>query len=283
MSTRRRSLHAAALLVIGFMTAGGVRAAVQPFTPARLPDPFPGIDGSYLVALDDRPRWGRGVDQPRSPASLTKLLTALVLLEDRRILAEDVTVTAAAAATEPTRMGLRAGDTLQGAQALAAMLVHSANDACLALVVHASADVRHFMARMNARARALGMHSSHFSDPCGYDAPGQYSTAMDLLRLARAAQADPLIARLVAQPSVAFQSRAGRAYHLSNTNLLLGRLEGVVGMKTGYTQKARRCLIALAERDGHRVWLVMLGSERRWWQAHQIIDAAFDAASFTTP
>jgi D-alanyl-D-alanine carboxypeptidase (penicillin-binding protein 5/6) len=180
-------------------------------------------------------------------------------------------------------MGLRAGDALQGAQALAAMLVHSANDACLALVAHASADQRHFIARMNARALALGMHSSHFSDPCGYDAPGQYSTAVDLLRLARAAHADPLVARLVAQPSVEFRSRAGHAYHLSNTNLLLGRLEGVVGMKTGYTQKARRCLIALTERGGRRVWLVMLGSEPRWWQAHQIIDAAFDAASFTTP
>lgn len=283
MSTRRRGLPAAAQLVIGCVVAGGVHAAVAASMPASLPDPFPGVAGSYLVAIDNVPRWGRGVHKPRLPASLTKLLTALVLLEDRGILTEEVTVTPAAAATEPTRMGLRAGDALQGAQALAAMLVHSANDACVALVAHVSADQRRFVARMNARARALGMRSSQFSDPCGYDAPGQYSTAVDLLRLARAAQADPLIARLVAQPSVEFRSRAGRAYHLGNTNLLLGRLEGVVGMKTGYTQKARRCLIALAERDGRRVWLVLLGSEQRWWQAHQIIDAAFDAASFTTP
>ena len=284
MATGRRGLHGARLIALCLTLAGGAQAAAwaADAKPKVLPDPFPGAARAYLLTIDDVPRWGHAVDQPHQPASLTKLLTALVLLEDRRLLAAQIKVTPAAATTKPTRIGLRAGDSLSGAQALAALLVHSANDACVALVAHAAPDRNRFIARMNDRAAALGMRASRFVDPCGYDAPGQHATATDLLRLARAAHADPLIARLVALPAVEFSSRAGHRYRLTNTNLLVGRLEGVLGMKTGYTSEARRCLIVLAERDKHKVWLVMLGSENRWWGAHRMINEAFDAASFAT-
>jgi D-alanyl-D-alanine carboxypeptidase (penicillin-binding protein 5/6) len=261
--------------------AGAHAGAAAPYPPAALLDPYPGAARAYLVAIDDAPRWAHAADQALPPASLVKLLTALVLLEDRGLPTELVAVTAAAAATEPTRAGLRAGDVLDGEQALAAMLVHSANDACVALVAHAAPDTASFVARLNARAAALGMRASHFADPCGYDAPGQYSTASDLLRLARAARAEPLIARYAAQPMLEFRTRSGRRYRLANTNQLLGRLPGTVGLKTGYTRAARQCLIALAERGGRRVWLVMLGGEQRWWLAHRMISDAFDAADVT--
>ena len=241
-----------------------------------LPDPYPGAARAYLLAIDDEPRWAHAASRRLPPASLIKLLTALVLLEDRALPGRTVPVTQAAAATAPTRAGLRAGDALRGADALAAMLVHSANDACRALVAQAAPSAAAFAARLNARAAALGMRDSHFVDACGYDADGQYSTASDLLRLARAAAAQPLIARYAAQQQLEFSTRGGRRYTLANTNQLLGRLPGAVGLKTGYTANARQCLIALAERNGRRVWLVMLGGDRRWWLAHRMISDAFD-------
>jgi D-alanyl-D-alanine carboxypeptidase (penicillin-binding protein 5/6) len=262
------------LLALGCAVPGSAPADALP----TLPDPFPNAARAYLLAVDAAPRWAHAAEQPLPPASLVKLLTALVLLEDPRLLTQLVPVSAAAAATEPTRAGLRAGDALTGEQALAAMLVHSANDACVALVAYAAPDRASFVRRLNARAAALGMHASHFVDACGYDFPGQYATASDLLRLARAAWAEPLIARYAAQPSVELRTRSGRRYRLANTNQLLGRLPGAVGLKTGYTRAARQCLIALAERGGRQVWLVMLGSEQRWWLAHRMISDAFDAA-----
>jgi serine-type D-Ala-D-Ala carboxypeptidase (penicillin-binding protein 5/6) len=270
----RGTLAVAALLVLALPS----RAAPERARPP-LPDPYPAAARAYLVAIGDEPLWAHAPELRLPPASLAKLLTALVLLEDRRFLERTVPVTQTAAATPPTRAGLRAGDALRGEDALAAMLVHSANDACLALVAQAAPSTAAFAARMNARAAALGMRDSHFIDPCGYDADEQYSTAADLLRLARAARAEPVIARYVTQPSLSFTTRAGRRHTLANTNQLLGRLPGVVGLKTGYTARARQCLIAVAERDGRRVWLVMLGGEQRWWLAHGMINDAFDVAA----
>jgi len=270
----RRALAVAALLLL----APPLDAAPEHGRPP-LPDPYPDAARAYLVAIGDEPLWAHAPQLRLPPASLAKLLTALVLLEDRGFLARTVPVTPVAAATAPTRAGLRAGDALQGADALAAMLVHSANDACLALVAQAAPSTAAFASRMNARAAALGMRDSHFVDPCGYDADGQYSTAADLLRLARAARAEPLIAHYAAQRTLAFTTRTGRHYSLPNTNQLLGRLPGVVGLKTGYTMHARQCLVAVAERDGRRVWLVMLGGDQRWWLAHRMIGNAFDVAA----
>ena len=132
---------------------------------------------------------------------------------------------------------------------------------------------------MNERAQQLGMTESHFVHPCGYDAEGQYSTVNDLLRLARAAHADPRIAHIVAEEHATFTTVAGRTLSFNNTNQLLGRLDGVVGLKTGYTAQAGHCLIAVAEQAGHRVWLVLLDSHRRWTTAHRMIDAAFATAA----
>ena len=89
----------------------------------------------------------------------------------------------------------------------------------------------------------------------------------------------PRIAQITAQEEAKISTASGRQLAFRNTNQLLGRLDGVVGMKTGYTQQAGHCLIAVAEQSGHRVWLVLLDSHRRWWTAHRIITDAFAAAS----
>jgi serine-type D-Ala-D-Ala carboxypeptidase (penicillin-binding protein 5/6) len=241
-------------------------------------DAYPDAARSYLLARDGVVLAAREPNLQRAPASLTKLLTALVILEDDHWNAEAwLPVSATAAAIPPTRAGLRAGEQITAGAALAAMLVRSANDACRVLVERVSPDIATFSTRMNARARALGMSSSHFVDPCGFDAAGQHSTAVDLLTLAQAAHKAPLIATFTAMPSVQIKTKGGRTITLANTNQLIGRLNGTAGMKTGYTAQAGQCLIAYVRRADREVWLVMLGGSERWWLAHGMIEDAFRA------
>ncbi len=263
---------AAACLVIAAVP-GAACGAEHP------PDRFPGAAAAYAVSIDGRLTWAANLDLPRQPASLAKLLSALVLLEHDWQPDADVRVSAAAAAIEGSRIGLRAGEVLRAADLLSGMLVRSGNDACLALVEHTAGSLSAFAARMNQRAAALGMRDSHFIDPCGLDAPGQRTTARDLLKLAEAAQANRAIALRAGALSGAIRTRAGRELRFHNSNALIGREPDVTGLKSGYTGQAGNCLIALAEQDGHQVLLVLLGAKNRWWEATGMIARALSAAS----
>ena len=242
-------------------------------------DPYHRSASAYAVVLDGELLWGSNLDVRRAPASLTKLLTALVLLDSDWQPDALLRVSHEAAHTTRPRVGLRTGESIRADEALTAMLMHSANDACMVLAEHAAGSVDAFAARMNARAAALGMQDSHFVHPCGFDEDGQYSTVNDLLRLAKAAHSNRRIAQIVAQEDAVISTASGRQLAFRNTNQLLGRLDGVVGLKTGYTVHAGHCLIAVAEQSGHRVWLVLLDSPRRWWTAHRIITDAFASAN----
>jgi D-alanyl-D-alanine carboxypeptidase (penicillin-binding protein 5/6) len=246
-----------------------------PFATAL--DLYPQAARSYILVRDDEVVAERASTQRLPPASLTKLLTALVVLDSNWNAERWLTVSASAANTPPTRVGLRAGEQITAGAALAAMLIRSANDACRVLVENSAASSTEFQSLMNARATQLQMQDSHFIDPCGFDAPGQHSTVTDLLKLARRAQTVPLIAHLAVTPEAQLITRAGRTLRFANTNQLLGRLDGVQGLKTGYTTQAGQCLIAYARRPGHDVWLIMLGGTQRWWQAHGMIEDAFAA------
>lgn len=247
-------------------------------------DPYPQAARSYLLTVNDQVLWQHDAQKKLPPASLTKLLTALVLLDSHWSADRWISVSIAAAHVAPTRIGLRSGEQVRAGAALAAMLIHSANDACMALVMDSEPTLVRFVARMNALAATLGMSQSNFVDPCGFDAPGQYSTAVDLLKLAHSAHEHPLVALLTATAHASLQTRAtpthaGRSISFATSNKLLANLPGTIGMKSGYTQQAGECLIALVRRDNHEVWLVMLGSKKRWWLAHAMIEEAFDVAS----
>ena len=241
-------------------------------------DPYPRAAVAYAAVVDGELVWGRNIDVHRAPASLTKLLTALVVLDANWRPDAVFEVSHLAAHITHPRVGLRTGDTVLAEDALQAMLMHSANDACMVLVEHAAPSLQVFAQRMNARAEQLGMHDSHFVHPCGFDEDGQYSTVNDLLRLGRAAHANPRIAQIVARQNATISTGKGRVLSFHNTNQLLGHLEGVMGLKTGYTAQAGHCLIVVAEQSGHRVWLVLLDSHQRWSSAHRIIVDAFAAA-----
>lgn len=261
--------------LIAFLLGGLLLAAPAQADP--LPDPWDAPAAAYVVTVDGVPRWGRAVEARLPPASLTKLLSALVILDHDWQPDAVVTVSATAAGIGGTRLGLKPGERMRAGDLLAAMLVRSANDACTALAEHAAGSVAAFVDRMNARAAALGLAASRFATPCGFDAPGHLSTASDLVTLSAAAMAHPEIARLVALPSVEVERSNGRRVALANTNQLIGRIDGVVGVKTGFTSKAGRCLIAQATRGGRSVTVVLLDAGDRWWTAAAMIEDAFDA------
>lgn len=267
--------------LLGAALAAAALACALPAAPAHAgrPQPpedlFPRAARSYVVAIDGVVRWARAPDERRPVASLAKLLVALVLLERNWNADAVVTVSRRAARAGGSRLKLRAGERARAGELLAAMLVASSNDACAALVEHAAPDAAAFAARMNAKARALGMTSSHFVDPCGFDAPGQGSTATDLLRLAQAVIAVPQLAQVIAQPRGAVHTLGGRTLPYTASNLLLGRIDGARGVKTGRTAAAGNCLIGLATRGGTTVTVILLDAPDRWWTAAVLIDEAF--------
>jgi D-alanyl-D-alanine carboxypeptidase (penicillin-binding protein 5/6) len=129
---------------------------------------------------------------------------------------------------------------------------------------------------MNARARELGLNETHFNDPCGHDKPRHYTSAHDLAILVEFALRNQTFRDLVSRREMLIRTVDGRRHFLlRNKNHLLGRYPGAIGVKTGYTGAAGRCLVALAERDGTRVLLVMLHARNRWHNAAAMLDRAF--------
>ena len=248
-------------------------AATAPPEVDRFPDAAP----SYLVAVDGEIIWARAPDAPRAPASLAKILAALLVLEEPPA-AGWLRVGDRAAAETGSRIGLRTGDEIRVADALAAMLVASANDACRSLAERGPGGSAAFVRRMNRRAAELGLQGTRIVDPCGHDAGGQRTTARDLLRLTRTALGHQEFRRLVALPRVRLETRAGRVLEAPTSNALLGRLPGADGVKTGFTPRAGKCVVASARRDGREVLVVLLGAPDRWWTAAALVERAFAEA-----
>jgi D-alanyl-D-alanine carboxypeptidase (penicillin-binding protein 5/6) len=246
-------------------------------TAATPSDRFPTAAQAYAVAIDGEIRWARALDSPLPPASLTKVLTALVLLEDDWQPDTVVTVSERAAHTQGTRLNLHPGDRMTAADALTAALVHSANDACLALAEQSAGSVEKFVARMNEEARAMGLSHTFFKNPCGLDEPGHVSTALDLVELAKLAMRNDEIARRVRLTDVEVRTLTGRVFRFHNNNALIGRLPGAKGVKSGFTTQAGKCVMAWVERDGRQVTLVLLNAPDRWWTAAGIVEQAFAA------
>lgn len=239
-------------------------------------DRFPRVAEAYLVKRDDTLLWAGGADARLPPASLAKMMTALLALERGR-LDEIVTVRRSALQATGTRIGLRPGEKLRARHLLAATVVRSANDACRALADHVGETTAGFVAIMNRRAASMGMANTHFADPCGHDRDGQYSTAADLLRLAEQVMRHEEYLRLARIASMTISTAdGGRTFQIHNTNALIGRYSGAIGLKTGYTERAGNCLVALAEREGVRVLVVMLNAPNRWWNAAGLLDRAFE-------
>lgn len=254
-----------------------VRTAIAPhqFPPWRVAP----AHGILLKELNSgRVLYEHDAGKRMSPASLTKIMSALVILE-RGQLDDFVTISPNAARAHKTHLRMKAGQVFRLDDLLKAMLIMSANDACLAAVEHVGGNEAQFVALMNDKAEALGLADTHFSNGCGFDNPDHYSTAEDLAALSIIALDQPIFRQLVREERAIITPISGhRAYVLHNTNRLLGRIPGVEGIKTGFTSKAGRCLIAKVSQNGNDLLLVILNSKRRWNTATNLITYGLQAA-----
>jgi D-alanyl-D-alanine carboxypeptidase (penicillin-binding protein 5/6) len=198
-------------------------------------------------------------DIQRPVASTQKLLTALLIAEHGG-LDSAVRVAAEDCAVEP---GFRPGETYTKRQLLAAMLVHSCNDAAVCLARNDAGSIAAFAGLMNQKAAQLGAANSHFVNPNGLPKPGQYSTARDMARIAFAAYHIPTLREFMRLPGLTFTYSSGRRRFLEPTNKLVTRSTIFTGMKTGYTDASGRCLVSSVSAAGNDIILVQLGGTHR--------------------
>ncbi len=211
----------------------------------------------------------------RPMASTTKIMTAILVLENLA-LDQQVTVSAKAAQTPEPKALLREGDVLTVEQLMYALLIRSSNGSAVALAEACDGSVDAFLERMNARAEKLGMADTHFVNPNGLDADGHYSTPADMAKVAQYAMRNEKFREFVSTPSYSLEI-PGRSdpILLKNTNKLLGRADWVTGIKTGLTPRAEQCLVSSATRDGVSVIGVVLGqpsSEVCWDESETLLD-----------
>lgn len=219
-------------------------------------------------------------DKMVEPASLTKILTSIIAIESGR-LEEDVTITKDATMVEPSKAGFRVGDKIKLIDLVKASMVNSSNDAAFAIAIHLSGSTEEFARVMNYKARLMGMRNSNFTNPAGFDRgvyAGHHSTAGDLLRLTEYAIKNKLFNEIAKLEYVSIaEQQSGKLYNLKTHNKLLDKYKYAVGIKTGYTSRAGKCLIARAKKDNKDVVLVMLKAKAdRWSVAENMFEKAFD-------
>lgn len=231
---------------------------------ATHPQPYLPIHGqaAYLVDVDSRlVLWERDPETSRAPASLTKLITAMVAVDDAGSLDRVVQVTKAATQITPSVMGLSPGEKLTVRQLLDGLFLDSGNDAAEALAQGIVPRER-FIRQMNQKAQSIGLTASHFVNPSGLDAPGHGMSAHDLAHVA--AYLDkyyPSLASIAATRDIAIPaSSTHKAFYPHNLNSLLGVYPGVNGLKTGLTDDAGGCMLATATRGGRHLIAVVLNA-----------------------
>ena len=287
----------AALALGGCALSGEHESGAAEPVPAQLPPASPASPAG--VALEDgdlfeigfrrAPRagivfdvqsgevlWRRNPLVPRPIASLTKLMTALVVVTGTR--PRDL-VRIPAAALRYTGRGvgvLKRGRRVPVDALLSAALITSANDAAIALAVHVGGSVPGFARLMNERARVLGLTCTHFVSPHGLE-PANRSCPADLAAITRLALAQRRIARVARIPYTQIRAPVrGKRLYLATTNpLLAAGYPGTIGLKTGYTDAAGRCLIAVVRRGRRVLAAVLLGSPNPGAQAQRLLERAF--------
>ena len=272
MGTRGRLTARAAGLLAGVaLAASAALAATAPAASAGPMAAGPAGVGARSAAVENaatgRLLWSRGLNTERPMASITKVMTAFLVIRaghlDRQITIPSAVI-AYVREHDASNASLRPGDRLTARQLLYGLLLPSGADAAYALAVAYGPGIPAFVARMNATARLLGMSRTHFSnfDGLPYPTPySNYSTAANLLVLGRAAMLLPTFRSVVDQRSYRIAAGSGHhAYRWKNLNPLFGRYPGAIGIKPGYTGAAGQCLLFEATRNGYSVIGVTLHS-----------------------
>lgn len=259
--------------------------AEVPFPLPVLPAPYPvnvtgfppqGLTAEGILVVDLPSGiilYERSADLRLPPASTTKIMTALVALEHFNL---DQVLTVKTVETRGRVMKLISQEKLTVENLLYGTLVHSANDAALTLAENYPGGVNAFVAKMNEEAKRLSLKNTHFENPIGFEASGQYSSAFDLFRLTTYVLQNKTFAKIVGTPSITVHDQDFQYFHfLENVNELLGKVPGVAGIKTGFTENAGECLINLTKKEKRQILTVVLKSEDRFEETQKILDWVF--------
>jgi serine-type D-Ala-D-Ala carboxypeptidase (penicillin-binding protein 5/6) len=272
-------------LLVAVLTLIAVVVALipQPRTAAAAPSAEPAPLSRAAIVVDaatGRVLYAYDADEELHPASLTKMVTALVAVEraplDKLVRPmHDYDVT-------PVLIGIGLGDSLPLGDVLYGLLLNSGNDAALAIAESVGdGSVDRFVGWMNDTARRLGLEHTHFKNPHGLDTDGHLSSAYDMSVIGRAVMRHPVLSRIVGQRR--YEVEGPPRWVFSATNPLLGRYPGVDGIKTGFDDLAGRCLVATAVRDGRRAVAVVMNSGNTAEDAASLLDYAFADESWSPP
>lgn len=281
----------ASALLLGIIPAHGPVQAAKPLPGIEVlsvsaPPPefkafeVPALSASGVILIDGlsgKEIFSVNPDHRRPMASLTKIMTALLVLENHR-LNEVVTVAPIAENVGGSTVGLKPGDRYSVANLVKALLLPSANDAAYALAIFDGRSVGSFVKTMNERAMALGLKNTHFANPAGLDSPMQFSSPRDLAWLTMAALKNSYFRQTVGTRTAEIASSEGKTVGLLNTNELLRSHDDVYGVKTGTTDRAGECLIVLFRENDRPYLLVLLGSKDRYTDSQRVIEAVRKAA-----
>jgi len=208
------------------------------------------------------------------PASTTKIMSALISLENYQL--DEVIEISDSLDVEGQKMKLIPKERIKVKDLLYGLLIASANDAAVVLANNFPGGESGFVWAMNQKAEEIGLRNTHFTNPIGLDDPDHYSTAYDLAKLASYAMKNKEFALIVGTKEIVVSDVDEKIFHpLSNINYLIGKIPGVKGVKTGWTQAAGECLVTFVEKEGKKIIIVVLGSNDRFGETERLINWVF--------
>lgn len=214
-------------------------------------------------------------NEKSEPASITKIMTALIALENADI-KKVVTIPSAAAGVEGSSIYIKAGEKYSMEDLLYGLMLRSGNDAATAIAIDVAGSVDAFVEKMNQKAQELGCTGTHFNNPHGLPDEKHYTTAHDMALITAAALRNDTFVKIVSTKNyTAEPDGAGETRSWQNKNKLLWQYEGAIGVKTGYTKSAGKTYVGAAERNGIRIAVVVLGAKDMWGDAATLLDDAF--------
>ncbi|HYF82876.1 MAG TPA: D-alanyl-D-alanine carboxypeptidase family protein [Clostridia bacterium] len=220
--------------------------------------------------------YSKNMNEKLAMASTTKIMTSLVAIESGK-LEEMVTVSKKASHTEGSSIYLREGERHTVHDLVYAIMLRSGNDAAVAVAEHIGGSVEGFADLMNRKAQEIGAENTQFANPHGLDAAGHYTTAHDLALITAYALRNPVFANIVSSKKKTIEGPPNESWDrvMINKNKMLWQFEGGNGVKTGYTQKAGRCLVSSATRDGMQLVCVVLNCGPMWNESSALLEYGF--------
>ena len=256
--------------VLGYSSS----AKVIPVLKTAASAPIVSAQGAMVVDLETGiSLYSKDADKKLLPASTTKIVTSLVALENYPL---DKILEVKQPSVEGQKMRLVLGEHMKVENLLNGLLIFSANDAAETLADNFPGGRQEFVLQMNALAKRLNLADTWFENPTGLDGNSQVTSARDMIRLASFAMKNQVFRKIVSTKGLTVHNAEGTIAHkLTNLNELLGEVDGVIGVKTGWTEEARENLVTYVERGDRRIAVVVLGSQDRFGETKELIDWTF--------